>query len=165
MVSNAVAAATFFAVDSNAKELWRPTGIPSTQEALPRMAYLPLPVAAFALERQRTPWELLQFIGQLIQEAPTDGVAEEDAELLRKWLLGSLQAEAGKTSPAWVLDLTPVVSIDEAFREWCYHHISITVGSDSRLANSTAPQQETQQGATVLELSLSRMAASWQREL
>ena len=59
----------------------------------------------------------MQFTGQLLQEATPDGLAEEDVALFRKWLLGGLQVEAGNSSPAWVLDLTPVVSIDEAFRE------------------------------------------------
>ena len=123
IVKDAVAV-TFFAAPKNTKEVWKPMGLPHAPESLPRMVYLPTQVAAFALECPRTPWQLFQFVGNLIHEASENGPTEADASLLWDWLLGGSQYEVGKNTVAWVLDLTPVVSTDSAFMEWCHLHIS-----------------------------------------
>jgi hypothetical protein len=51
IVTDAVAAAAFFAAPEHEKEVWRPAGLQNSQESLPRLLYLPTQVAAFALER------------------------------------------------------------------------------------------------------------------
>jgi hypothetical protein len=113
-------------------------GLTTSQAALPCLISLPMPLAAYALESPRTPWELFK---------PT----EEDAALLRLWLMGSLQTKAGRTAPAWVLDLHPVVAMDPTFMEWCYHHMSSIVGKVAK-QNPTAGQQDN--AGPPLELSL-----------
>jgi hypothetical protein len=112
----------------------------------------------FPFEQPHTRWELLQFVGTLIQESPVDGPTEDYASLLRSWLLGGLQVEVGKTMQAWVLNITPVVSTDPAFTEWCYHHISSIMGDQAEVPMGPTGREHTAQGMSALELSLSRMA-------
>ena len=85
-----MAAETFFATPEKEKELWKPAGLATSQTALPRLIFLPTPVAAYALESPRTPWELFKFLGTLLQTTPEGGPTEEDAALLWLWLMGSL---------------------------------------------------------------------------
>ena len=74
------------------------------------------------------------------------------------WLLGSLQTEAGKTAPAWVLELHPVVATDLAFTEWCYHHLSAILGKAGEQTPPTG-RDTSGPGTSLLELLLIRMAA------
>jgi hypothetical protein len=127
IVKDAIAAATFFVVSANEKELWKPVGLPSTPESLPPLIYLLTQVAAFALEGPRMLWQVFQFVGNFIQGAPNAGPTKEDAALLHGWMMGGLQTKMGRNTQAWVLNLTTVVSTDTAFMEWCYHHISSIV--------------------------------------
>jgi hypothetical protein len=155
MVNDPVRATTFFSVPGREKEFWRPEGVATAPVALPRLLLLPTPLAAYASESPRTPWELFKFVGTLLENTPEGGPTEDDTALIRLWLMGNLQAEANRTASAWVLELQPVVATDQAFTEWCFHHLSSILG--------TSPAQHTQipttgAGPTPLETSITRMA-------
>jgi hypothetical protein len=83
---------------------------------------------SLCLQCPRTPWELHCFVGELLQAVPDEGPTEGNTTLIQKWLLGGTQAKTGKSGPAWTLDLTPVVSSDASSAQWCYHHLSATIG-------------------------------------
>jgi hypothetical protein len=155
MVNNPVMAATFFAVAGRDRERWTPEGVATVPAALSRLILLPTPIAAYVIESPRTPWELFKFAGSLLENAPENEPTEEDAALIRLWLMGNLQAEVGKTALAWVLELQPVVATDPAFTGWCFHHLSSVMGANQtpHTARPTATA-----GRSPLEASLTRMA-------
>jgi hypothetical protein len=70
-----------------------------------------------------------------------------------------MQQETEKTTPAWILSLSPVVSADNAFSEWCYHHISNVVRTATTAGLATASNNAATQGTAQLEASMARMAA------
>lgn len=159
MVNDPVAAAAFYGNPGHAKDLWCPQAGATTQESLPRLLFLPSAVAVFALQCPRTPWELHRRVSDLVQAAPEDGPTEDDAALVQKSQLGTTQAEAGKTSPTWTLDITPVVSTEASFSEWCFHHLSATLGQDP-IARLPAGDTASAGTPSRLDLSLARMATA-----
>jgi len=69
--------------------------------------------------------------------------------------MGNLQAEVGKTTPAWVLELQPVVVTDPAFTGWCFHHLSSVMGAN-HMPHTSGPTATA--GPSPLEASLTKMA-------
>ena len=154
MCENVVLAAAFYSNPVKARELWNSPVTNRTQQTLPRLLYLPMEVAAFVIEKPRTPWDVHTFVSHLVIREQNP-IPEDCVQLILRWLRGVSQMETGKTVPAWTLEVQPVVSADQVFAEWCFHHVQSTIRDSTPMASTTRQEGQT---ATLLT-SIQKMVA------
>lgn len=109
----------FYANPANAKRLYYDSASGGTDTNIPRMAYLPPPFLAFCVEKQRTPFELHEFVSKWAAE-PSSGVTVTDCTVLMDWCLVATQT-AKATTPTTSMLAIPLQTApadDDNFVRW-----------------------------------------------
>jgi hypothetical protein len=103
--------------DTNRQQVW-----------VPRMVFLPTPLAEFMLKERRTPWELQVELKRLA--AATDsGVDKPECEVLLEWLLVASQSTSPTTcSPVVQMVVSTVQTQCQVFAKWAYYRLESTLG-------------------------------------
>ena len=110
-------------------QLWKPgEGGEKKRVHLPRALYLPPPLAAFLLEKDRTAIEAFEKIEEMVADESVP-LTQDQAALAYMWFLAAGQLPPGdNNSQSIPLDVTPVMSQDEGFLEWLRRHVDSFVG-------------------------------------
>ena len=138
--------AAFFANPANRDKGWAPDGsLAKTQGRIPRMLYLPMWLAVYCLEGQRTPYELLRRIGGELAKQNC-GLTMQDFKMVQDW--GVLASQRNSQSNSLlVLDMEPVTSVDPTFGKWRQTRLDGTLGVEQAvLTPPPVHQQVVQQG-------------------
>ena len=131
---------TFFANTANRDVGWAPDAAQAkTQGRIPRLIYLPYGLALYCMEAQRTPYELLKYIGEEIAK-PGCGLTAQDFKLVQDW--GVLASQrSGQGNSLLCLKMEPVTSADPVLGQWIQARLNGTLGIE-RAAQAPAPAQQ-----------------------
>jgi hypothetical protein len=123
--------------------LWKPAQIEAARieekVQLPKLLYLPAPVALYAMEgNPKTAIELYNFVKEHITNSPTANVSITDADMVLKWLLAAGQVEPGKqgNKSAVAMAPQPVFETAQAFVSWAKQKMVNYLGEDSQEQHS-----------------------------
>jgi hypothetical protein len=108
-VLDEAAATAFYANAMEKRVCWVPNPNADRQQVLvPRMVFLPSPLAKSVLSKRRTAWELRLELQRMVED-DSMGVDEDDASLLLEWLLVASQSTSITTcTPAVQLSVSAV---------------------------------------------------------
>ena len=108
----------FYAQLQNKRKWYTPTDRTGAANAsVPRMLQLPAPFLVFCLERQRTPFELHQFIARYATREDSE-VNIDDCQLLMDWCIVAAHAGTSPTSSMLETALQTAPGDDENFLRW-----------------------------------------------
>jgi hypothetical protein len=94
LCNDAVAWDTFVGNATNKSDVWAPPAAPQITVDLPRMVYLPSVLAKFAVEKERTAFEMHKFLSELAANNTSD-IEESQAKFLLQWFMAAGQREHG----------------------------------------------------------------------
>jgi hypothetical protein len=148
LCDDAVAWAVFVGAADNKKLVWNPPATPQTTIDLPRMVYLPAVLAKFAVEKERTAFEMHKYLGELVTKDNSE-IEENEAKFLLKWFMAAGQMEHGTTSQQKIaLKLELVASVEEEFVQWAHKQLASYVGQGPARATTQQQQPNTAQPST-----------------
>lgn len=108
-------------------QLWKPTGGETMSIRLPRVLYLPPPLAVYLLEEDRTAAEAFQRLEELIGEE-NSGVEAADASLACAWFIAAGQKTPGGDTQALPVELAPLLSHEMEFVMWAQQQLCRYIG-------------------------------------
>jgi hypothetical protein len=123
------------------------------------MVYLPAVVAKYAVERERTAFEMHAFLSTLVSGNDC-AVEEAEAKFLLKWFMAAGQREhwsAATTQQKVALKLDLVASVEPEFGQWAHKQLCSYVGQGPAKAVAQPPQQVQQNHATAYLQSMTQV--------
>jgi hypothetical protein len=128
LCNDAVAWANFVGGAANKNEVWTPPATPQTTIDLPRMVYLPATLAKYAVEKERTAFEMYQHLSSLVSRDES-GIDEASAKMLLQWFMAAGQKEHGTTTQQKLsVKFDIVASVEPEFVQWAHKQLCSYVG-------------------------------------
>jgi hypothetical protein len=139
MATSEVQWANFCAGNGTGGKLWQPAAnleanMIEEKVQLPRLLYLPAPVALFAIEgNPKTAIEIFNFVKQYVLTPETAGATLVDADLILKWLMAAGQVELVRANNKAAVALTPlpVFETAHAFQKWAKQKMTGYLGEET----------------------------------
>lgn len=154
----------YYAKPVNANQLYHDDASGGEQTTVPRMIYLPPPFVLFCLEKNRTPFELHQFVASYATR-PGAEVDIKKCTLIMDWCFFAAHraAKSTPTTSMLAISLQTAPSDDDDFLRWLYKidcTKEVHIATTSAPAPLPAPQAATAQAATA-RLVPSATAPQW----
>lgn len=111
----------YYSNPANAKTLYHDDASGGEQTNVPRMIYLPPPFVLYCLEKQRTPFELHQFVAAYATRDGS-GITIAQCELIMDWcfLASHRSAASTPTTSVLAMALSTAPADDDDFLRWLY---------------------------------------------
>lgn len=163
-------ATAFYEQATDKRVCWVPRQESEKQQVLvPRMVFLPSPLAKFVLLERRTAWEMRVEIKRMVEDG-TNSIDGDDAALLLEWMLVASQSTSAiACTPAVQLTVSAVLTECEVFARWAYYRLEHTLGKKESTPGPVAQGQghaaalESARAIQGLAESVQRLAAQQQQ--
>jgi hypothetical protein len=127
-------------------QLWKPAENAANavehNVQVPKLLYLPAPVALYAVTGQpKTAISIYNFVSEYASK-PESGIAANEADFIKKWLLAAGQTEPGKdraASSEIVLRPDPVLETATVFTQWANRTLQVYLGQGPTPVAPQAP--------------------------